>query len=169
MEDTVLQWRNEPSTYAIVEGEGLKITPKPKSDYWLKTYTQPPANRASGQCLLHPVSKGMLKWCAEVTFSFAPHIQYDQAGVMVYSDDCNWLKAGIEFENDKPNMSCVVTDGESDWNYMEWSTAKDVRVRVNGTLYKTICDCMVEYYDEERCQWCFLREVPIGLSEGKVV
>ena len=83
-----------------------------------------------------------------MTFSFAPHIQYDQAGVMVYSDDCNWLKAGIEFENDKPNMSCVV-DGESDWNYMEWSTAKDVRVRVNGPLYKTICDCMVEYYDEE--------------------
>ena len=91
----------------------------------------------------------MLKWCAEVTFSFTPHIQYDQAGVM---DDCNWLKAGIEFENDKPNMTCVVTDGESDWNYMEWSTAKDVRVRVNGTLYETICDCMVEYYNEERGQ-----------------
>ena len=59
-----------------------------------------------------------------MTFSSTPHIQYDHAGVMVYSDDCNWLKAGIQFENDKPNTSCVVTDGESDWNYMEWPTAK---------------------------------------------
>ena len=48
LESTILQWRNEPSTYAIVEGEGLKITPKLKLDYWLKTYMQPPANRASG-------------------------------------------------------------------------------------------------------------------------
>ncbi len=167
LENSGLTWRNEPANYQLVAGEGLKVNTDPKTDYWLKTYRDPPANRASGHCLMQTVSNYM-KWCAEVTFSITPNIQYDQAGIMVYSDDSNWLKAGIEIENDQPNMSCVATRGESDWNYMEWPAMKDVRVRVTGTMYKTVCDCLVEYYNEESSKWCFLREAPIAISSSGV-
>ena len=167
LESTGLTWRNEPSQFALVEGEGLKVSTNPKTDYWLKTYMKLPANRASGHCLMRPVSNNM-QWCAEVTFSLKHDIQFDQAGIMVFSNDSNWLKAGIEIENGRPNMSCVATRGESDWNYLDWPSTEGVKIRVTGTMYQTVCDCQVEYFSEELGVWCFLRDAPIGIGSDGV-
>ncbi len=41
---------------------------------------------------------------------------YDQAGVMLRLDECNWLKCGIEFVDGVQHVSAVVTRDYSDWS-----------------------------------------------------
>ncbi len=84
-------------------------------------------------------------------------------GLMVYLDEKHWLKAGLEIENGKPNMSCVVTNGESDWNYIPWP-AKEARLRVTVTQYPRICDCQVEYESDDGGEWFLLRDACISLT-----
>lgn len=165
LESSGLNWKNNPATAKLEEGEGLRVIPKPKTDFWRKTFQEPPANRASGHALLYPVPLNLQKWSAEVVFTINPQTLYDQAGLFVYADDQHWLKAGVEVEGGKPRMSCVVTDGESSWNFTKWQTVKDVKVRVLGTMFLRVCECTVEYFDKKDDQWCFLREGQINLTK----
>ncbi len=98
-------------------------------------------------------------------FTLSPCVQYDQAGLMVYVDNTHWIKVGIEFENGQPQMSCVVTNDMSDWNYLLWPTAVDIKVRVVCQRYETVCECRMEY--EQNGVWTFLREAPISLPNGR--
>ena len=41
---------------------------------------------------------------------------YDQAGLMIRSDDRNWIKCGIEFVDGVQQASAVATRGFSDWS-----------------------------------------------------
>ncbi|KZV81273.1 hypothetical protein EXIGLDRAFT_731509, partial [Exidia glandulosa HHB12029] len=43
--------------------------------------------------------------------------QYDQGGLVILTPDNKfWVKAGIEFFNGEPCVSCVATDAWSDWS-----------------------------------------------------
>jgi regulation of enolase protein 1 (concanavalin A-like superfamily) len=54
-------------------------------------------------------------------FTLYPKAQFDQAGIMVLVNENCWVKAGIEFTDGVPRLSCVVTnDGFSDWSTQEW-------------------------------------------------
>ena len=41
---------------------------------------------------------------------------YDQAGLMLRLDDQNWIKTGIEYVDERQNVSAVVTREFSDWS-----------------------------------------------------
>ena len=165
-----LTWHNPPEQddIQLLQGSGLKVIPKPKTDYWQKTFRNPPAARASGHALMYKVPVDVQKYVFETTFSLDAKVIYDQAGIMVYADDKHWLKAGIEYEADgKPKMSCVVTNEASDWSYFTWSTSKGVTVRCTCVHYRqsnpNVCECLVEYKNEAG-EWIFLREAPLLLS-----
>lgn len=168
-----LVWRNPPDQEGIqlVQGEGLKIVPKPQTDYWLKPYLTPPASRASGHALLYKIPTDVEKYVFETTFSLDAKVCYDQAGLMVLVDDQHWLKTGIEYEADgKPKMSCVVTNDVSDWSYFTWSTSENITIRCTCVHYQSstpkVCECLVEYKNKEDGQWVFLREAPLLLPDG---
>jgi hypothetical protein len=42
--------------------------------------------------------------------------QYDQAGLMIRTDEANWLKCGIELVDGVQQASAVLTRGYSDWS-----------------------------------------------------
>eukprot|EP00939_MAST-03C_sp_MAST-3C-sp1_P002699 g2699.t1 len=72
-------------------------------------------------------------------FTLQPVSQFDQAGIMVRVDDDCWVKAGVEYTDGMPRLSCVVTnEGYSDWSTQVWpfddtknkTKATSVRVRV---------------------------------------
>lgn len=49
------------------------------------------------------------------------HHRFDQCGVVVYLDSENWLKASIEYENEKfQHLGSVVTNG----GYSDWATTE---------------------------------------------
>lgn len=159
--DQSLSWLNPPLS-ATFEGEaGLKVIPKPGSDFWCKTFREPPANRASGHALLYTVPSTIQKCVLQTEFSMKDYARYDQAGVMVYVDDRHWLKAGLEMENDVPNMSAVVTNMESDWNLFVWPT-KAARVQVTVKRYSGLCECEVACMDESDA-WYVFRDSYINL------
>ncbi len=168
--DPRLTWNNAPASYDLVEGTGLVVTPKPKTDYWCRTYHTPPSDRTSGHSLLYSLPATELKEVsAETTFTLEHKIQFDQAGLMVLVDGRHWLKAGIEIEDGCPNISCVTTNTESDWSYKQWPTAENIRIRVKMSFYPQLVEYKVEYADDKGV-WCFLREGPLFLpSEGAEV
>ena len=163
-----LTWSNPPESATIEAGKGLKVIPKPKTDYWRKIYLTPPANRSSGHALLYKIPTGIDSWVAEMSFSLNPVTQFDQAGVMVFIDGEHWLKAGIEVENGSPNMSCVATNKQSDWSYKSWPTSQGIEMRVEFKRYgENMCECLVQY-KETNGKWTFLREAPLSLGSGEV-
>jgi regulation of enolase protein 1 (concanavalin A-like superfamily) len=69
-----------------------------------------------------------------VAFTLQPVNQFDQAGAMVWVDEQTWVKAGIEWCDGEPKISCVVTnDGFSDWStqlYPGFDGGKTVSLRL---------------------------------------
>lgn len=162
--DPSLVWNNPPASSTLEKDTGLRVTPKPGTDYWLKPFHDPPADRATGHGLMYSVPPEAQQCVAETQFSFAQQrAQYDQAGLMVYLDDAHWLKCGIEYVDGVPNMSCVATNDRSDWNYRAWTAGNDIKIRVCLTLYPGVCECKVEHWEGsgDEGKWTFLREAPV--------
>lgn len=167
--DPKLTWTNPPASCNLENGVGLRVCPKPKMDFWRKTFRTPPADSASGHALVYSIPEGVTRCVAQTNFTLKDKVQYDQAGLMVFVDDQHWLKTGIEVEGGVANMSCVVTNLESDWSYKTWPTTQDVRIEVEIKWYAGFIECLVKHGDQESSGWSFLREAPISLpSDGEV-
>ena len=122
-DDDRLQWDGgAPHTFSTSEGGAeLRVSPAPGLDYWCRTFYSPLLVKHDAQTLLAEVGAA-----AEATlttaFTLAPKAQFDQAGVMVKVDEGCWVKAGIEFTDGVPRLSCVVTNGGySDWSTQAWA------------------------------------------------
>ena len=117
-----LQWHNgEPAEWSVTGKGEVVVKPTPQLDYWSRTFYEPCLRKHDGQTLLTTVQAD-----EEVTlttcFTLEPRAQFDQAGVMIRVDDNCWVKAGIEFCDGVPRLSCVVTnDGFSDWSTQPWA------------------------------------------------
>lgn len=66
----------------------------------------------------------------ETSFSLTPKSQFDQAGIIIRLDKDHWIKTGIEVVDNKPRLSCVVTNGFSDWSTQNWPVPS-VKIRVH--------------------------------------
>ena len=120
-------WLNEPE--AIVENDGrLIVTSKENSDFW--RVTSYGFVHESGHALLNDFPQDT---SVELTWLLNYREQFDQAGLLIWSDNENWIKAGIEFADGKPQLGAVVTRGVSDWSVapVEAWMDKDVHLRVS--------------------------------------
>lgn len=167
--DPSLTWKNPPASFALENGKGLKVCPKPHADFYRRTYRTPPMDWASGHALLYAIPDGTANCIAETTFTLDHKMQYDQAGLMVYIDDQHWIKTGIEIEGGVVNMSCVVTNLQSDWNYKEWPTAEGVKICVEIKWFKGFVECQVRHANQDGSGWSFLREAALEFpADGEV-
>jgi uncharacterized protein len=103
-------WLNPP-VKATKEKSHLKVTTIHESDFWRNTSYG--FVHDSGHALLRdfPVNSSM-----EVTFVLDYSGQFDQAGIIVYSDSQHWIKAGVESADGFPQVGAVVTSVNSDWS-----------------------------------------------------
>lgn len=53
---------------------------------------------------------------ATVTLSGDFTTLYDQAGLMVRTNDRTWMKTGVEYTDEALHLSTVITHGPSDWS-----------------------------------------------------
>lgn len=98
----------------------LVLAPPAKKDFWRKTYYEPILIKDDGPFLYRRLSAE--KWYTiETSFRLTAERQFDQAGLMVRLDADHWIKAGIEAVDGRPRLSCVVTNGYSDWSTQPWS------------------------------------------------
>ncbi len=121
------QWINPPVATAT-SPSGFLVTTVHESDFWRNTSYG--FVHDSGHALLvdFPDNSAM-----EVSFILDYTGQFDQAGIIVYSDSQHWIKAGVESADGAPQVGAVVTSINSDWSLApvpEWM-GKEVTVRAS--------------------------------------
>ena len=131
-----------------------KVVPHGKTDLWQSTYYEPSINKSDGHALLYEVPKELTEWSASAHFTLKPINQFDQAGIIVFMDDLHWLKAGVESVDGHPKMSCVVTNGCSDWSTQPWSSTEHVWMRVSHIRQSFVVECKLSE------EWEFIRITP---------
>lgn len=138
-----MQWYNEPPVWEVKD-EAIAVTSGAKTDFWRETHYG--FIRDNGHFFYQQIQGDFI---AEVKVTGQYHDLYDQAGLMVRSDELNWLKCGIEFVDGVQQISAVVTRNYSDWSVVPmpqnpsttWirvtrrGTAIEVEYSLNGTEY----------------------------------
>jgi regulation of enolase protein 1 (concanavalin A-like superfamily) len=121
------RWLNPP--VRVEESpDGLAVEPREGSDLWRRTSYG--FVHDDGSALLAPFPVGS---AVEVDFRLDYPEQFDQAGVLVWVDERQWTKAGVEVSDGAPQLGAVVTREVSDWSVApvpEWS-GREVTVRVS--------------------------------------
>lgn len=110
------------------------ITCPPKTDVWDK----PPSTHSFNAPIIYRTTTVGAFQRAQVTVSAKWSVKYDQGGLALIVNSAagrQWVKSGIEFENDITNLSTVATPKWSDWSLLpiagrdkatfEIDTAKD--------------------------------------------
>lgn len=102
-------WLNEPERWTA-QGDSLEIVTDKATDFWRKTHYG--FCRDSGHFLGFRTAQA---FTAELRVQCDFQALYDQAGIMVRVDAERWVKAGIEFSDERAMISSVLTNGQSDW------------------------------------------------------
>ena len=109
---TDFQWTREPAQYVVTDRK-VEILTKPHTDLWQRTYYHFRNDNAP----VFQMQTHEKYFSFVVKTAFASKHRFDQCGVVMYLDSENWLKASIEYENERfQHLGSVVTNsGYSDW------------------------------------------------------
>ena len=107
-----LYWTREPLNWEMND-DTIRITTKPHTDLWQRTYYH--FRNDNAPVLQMTTDERYFSFVVRTEFD-SKH-RFDQCGVVMYLDSENWLKASIEYENERfQHLGSVVTNlGYSDW------------------------------------------------------
>lgn len=105
-------WTRKPNEY-LISADKIEIITTPKTDLWQKTYY----HFVNDNAPVFQMETDEKYFSFVVKTDFESEHRFDQCGIVMYLDSENWLKASVEFENDKfQHLGSVVTNnGYSDW------------------------------------------------------
>ena len=151
-----LKWTREPKKYDISE-DSISIVTEPGTDLWQRTYYGFQHDNA-------PVLQMSTK---EKYFSFVVKTEFDskrlfdQCGVVMYLDSDNWLKASIEYENERfQRLGSVATNhGYSDWASTDIdATVKSMWYRFSRRGSDYCVECSEDGIDFKQMRICHMWE-----------
>ncbi len=132
-----LTYYNSPNI--TINNDTIEFITKPHTDLWQRTYYGFQNDNA-------PFVQIKI---SEQYFSFKIKVKYDskrrfdQAGIIMYLDSENWLKASVEYENEKiQRLGSVVTNN----GYSDWATT-DISSEIKEMYYRLSrreCDFCIE-------------------------
>lgn len=107
-----LQWTRQPAQFQISDNR-IEIVTLPHTDLWQRTYYH--FRNDNAPVLQMTTDEKYFSFIVKTEFD-SKH-RFDQCGVVVYLDSDNWLKASVEYENERfQHLGSVVTNhGYSDW------------------------------------------------------
>lgn len=111
-----MEWLRAPRQYTLSE-DRVEMLTDPFTDLWQRTYYHFRNDNA-------PVLQMRTKekyFSFIVKAAFDSKLRFDQAGIVMYLDSNNWLKASLEYENDEIQRlgSVVTNNGYSDWSSVD--------------------------------------------------
>ena len=117
------RWTREPASFSV-SGDRVEIVTKPHTDLWQRTYYH--FRNDNAPVLQLETEEKYFSFVVKTSFEESHH-RFDQCGIVMYLDSENWLKASVEYENERfQHLGSVVTNhGYSDWA----TTAIDAKVK----------------------------------------
>ena len=117
-----MEWIRQPKVCNVSEDK-VTITTEPFTDLWQRTYYH---FRNDNAPILQMRSEEQF-FSFVVRTDFDTKVRYDQSGIIMYLDSDNWIKASMEYENEKIQRlgSVVTNNGYSDWS----STDVDAKIK----------------------------------------
>lgn len=111
-----MKWTRAPKQYEITE-ERVEIITEPHTDLWQRTYYH--FRNDNAPVLQLETDEQFFSFVVKTDFD--TKVRYDQSGIVMYLDSDNWLKAAMEYENDKIQRlgSVVTNNGYSDWSSVD--------------------------------------------------
>ena len=111
-----MKWIRQPKQFSVSE-EKVTITTESFTDLWQRTYYH--FRNDNAPVLQTKTDEKYFSFVVKTTFD--TKVRYDQSGIIMYLDSENWIKASVEYENDKiQRLGCVVTNnGYSDWSSVD--------------------------------------------------
>lgn len=106
-------WIREPKSTTIKDGV-ITIITEPYTDLWQRTYYHFRNDNAP----VFQINTEEQFFSFVVKTCYESGANYEQAGIVMYLDSENWVKAAVEYGNEKMQyLGCVVTNnGYSDWS-----------------------------------------------------
>ena len=107
-----MKWTRAPKQYTITEDK-IEIFTAPHTDLWQRTYYH--FRNDNAPVLQMETDEKFFSFTVKTVFE-SKH-RFDQCGIVMYLDSDNWLKASVEYENERfQHLGSVVTNnGYSDW------------------------------------------------------
>ena len=155
-EDTA--WLHPPPHWSVDEGGVLHARTGPRTDFWQRTFYG--FERDDGHALLRPRAG---EFTAVLTVTGDYRHLYDQAGLMIRTNATAWIKFGIELTDGVPHLSCVVTEGSSDWSAMPVTLDGPVSLRATR-----LGDAVLLQHDLGGGAWAMARLAPVPGSADTV-
>ena len=101
-----MKWIRVPKQFNVTEDK-VTIVTEPCTDLWQRTYYH--FRNDNAPVLQTQTSEKYFSFVVKTDFN--TKVRYDQSGIIMYLDSENWIKASMEFENDKiQRLGCVVTN-----------------------------------------------------------
>lgn len=111
------KWTREPQKWEA-EGDTIRITTKPHTDLWQRTYYH--FQNDNAPVFQMETEEPYFSFIVKTDFTESHH-RFDQCGIVMYLDSENWLKASVEYENETyQHLGSVVTSG----GYSDWATTQ---------------------------------------------
>lgn len=146
-----MYWFNEPNAWKIIDEDSFSMSVTPQTDYWRMTHY---GFTVDDGPFFYKTLGGEFEMGVKITGQYRS--RYDQMGLMVRIDEQTWIKTGIEFVNEKMNLSAVVTIGKSDWSIIEMDDKPEsVWLKIIRRL-----DSMSIYYSLDGKDYTMMRLAP---------
>ncbi len=151
-----LFWIREPKDYTITP-ERIEIVTEPVTDLWQRTYY----NFQNDNAPVLQMKTSQTYFSFTVKTDFDSKHRFDQCGIVMYLDSDNWLKASIEFENDRyQRLGSVVTN----LGYSDWATT-DIPAGIKSMWYRLsrresdyCIECSTDGVDFKQMRICHLHK-----------
>ena len=108
-----MKWTRQPLEF-YADDHKVEITTRPFTDLWQRTYYH--FRNDNAPVLQMKTEEKYFSFVVKTDFTRSSR-RFDQCGIVMYLDSENWLKASVEYENDRfEHLGSVVTNhGYSDW------------------------------------------------------
>ncbi len=159
-----LQWTRKPAQFQI-SGDRIEIVTLPHTDLWQRTYYH--FRNDNAPVLQMTTDEKYFSFIVKTEFQ-SKH-RFDQCGVVVYLDSDNWLKASVEYENERfQHLGSVVTNhGYSDWATTEIdASVKSIWYRLSRREDDFCVDCSEDGRSWRQMRICHMWEAQGEISFG---
>lgn len=159
-----LRWTREPLSWEMND-DTIRITTRPHTDLWQRTYYH--FRNDNAPVLQMTTDERYFSFVVRTEFD-SKH-RFDQCGVVMYLDSENWLKASIEYENERfQHLGSVVTNlGYSDWATTEIDASiKSMWYRLSRREDDFCIECSEDGQTFRQMRICHMHKATDAVSFG---